>query len=356
MGKENKKIRGIYINFDIEGKVPLICNCDYCKKRRKKSEVKMEYVSISEKIKELAENNINLIIAVPPPEISFPSIFQVKKTSSYDKDPLRYLIDEAHTNNIQVYLYLYFISRNIPDKWYMINARGKKVPYADPGNPEYRQFVIDSAVNIIKNYDLDGISLDYIRYTEMELTGDCCYCNICRENFKKKYDFDPIILAIPGRKTSLREQSFKPGQYLWDKERSNNITTFVRDLREAICGTKNNVKLSSYVWGTASRLVFQNWSEWIENKLLDWINPSGYDYDLNSFRIRCIELANIINKRCPMCITLGQHTTHGKVKNVEELIEMMKIASETGFDGFVLFTHTHKVLSSYLPRIKYVEI
>jgi hypothetical protein len=57
----------------------LICNCGYCKKRRKKSEVKIEYVSISEKIKELAENNINLIIAVPSPEISFPSIFQVKK-------------------------------------------------------------------------------------------------------------------------------------------------------------------------------------------------------------------------------------------------------------------------------------
>jgi len=355
--KGKDKIRGIYIGFDREGRVPLLCNCDFCKKQRRiwgeKPVAKIEYVSVKEKVKELADNNINLILAFLPEEISYPSLCPPeKRVSSWNKDPFQDLIDESHRNNIQVYPIVYFTSKNIPADWYMTNAAGKKVPYGDPGNYKYREFLIESVVNLVKKYDVDGISLDYIRYVEMELTGDCCYCDTCRKNFKRKYGFDPIVLAISGKNPGLREQSLKTGQYLWDKERNDNCTIFVRDLKKAICETKKEIKLSSYVWGTASRLVFQNWSEWIENKLLDWVNPSGYDYDLDSFKRRCIELAFIVNKRCPLYITLGQHTSHGKVKNVEELIEMMKIARETGFDGFVLFTHSHKVLSSYLPSIK----
>ncbi len=360
-GKGKEKVRGIYIGLDREGRVPLLCNCNSCKKQRKKwgekPVARIEYVPVKEKVKELADNNINLILASIPGEILYPSLFPLEKgLSSWDRDPFQDLIGEAHRNNIQVYPIVTFISKNLPPDLCMTNAEGKRVPYGDPGNSKYRELLVRSAVNLVKKCDIDGISLDFVRYMEMEISGDCCYCDTCRKRFKKKYDFDPIVLTITRKKPGLREQSLKAGQYLWDKERSDNVTTFAREFKKAICKTKKGIKLSSYVWGTASRLVFQNWSEWIENKSLDWVNPSGYDYELDSFKRRCIELAFRVNKRCPLCITLGQHTTHGKIKNAEELIKQIKIADKTGFDGFVLFTHSHKVLSSYLPRIRRVKL
>ncbi|MCX5642243.1 MAG: family 10 glycosylhydrolase [Candidatus Omnitrophica bacterium] len=344
-GKGKEKIRGIYVGVDREGRIPLVCNCGSCKKQRKRWGEKpvavMECVPVREKMREFAGNNINLILA-----------------SGLNEN----LVTEAHRNNIQVYPIINFTSdnaKNLSPDWYMTNAAGEKVPYGDPGNPGYREFLIRPAVELVKKYDIDGISLDFSRYIEMEISGDCCYCAACRKKFRLKYDFDPIVLAVPGKKTPPRELSQQAGQYLWNKERKDNITTLVSELKKAICGVKKGIKLSSYVWGAepVSRLVFQDWSQWIEDKSLDWVNPSGYDYDLDSFQRRCVELAAIVNKRCPSCITLGQHTTHGRVKNAAELIRQIKIADKAGLvDGFVLFTHSLKTLSSYLPSIKRVKI
>lgn len=350
------KMKGIYIGLDKGGNVPIICNCSSCQRQRKEWGEKpyvrpKESITIEAAVEKLSDDGINVILLSLPSEIIYQSVLNLKKSKPiWDKDYLKVLVEKSHQKKIHVYPVLGGFSAYIKERpeWRMVNEDGKKVPYADPARPEVKDFVIRAIVNLVKQYDFEGVSLDFLRYPEMELTGDCCYCEYCRKVFEKKYDFDPIVLKIKGK----REQSLITGQYLWRKEREDNITQFVKEIKDAILEVRKDIKLSSYVWGYASYLVFQNWIDWLEKKLLDWINPSGYDYDIESFKRRCVELAVMINKRCPSYITLGQHTSHGRVKNVEELKEQMKIADKTGFEGYMFFSHTIKSLLSYLSNIK----
>ena len=88
-------------------------------------------------------------------------------------DPLAYWIKKAHERNIELHAWLnpYRIARNQtewdglaessparyhPD-WVIQYGAGY---YFDPAIPEVRQLVIDGALEIVRNYDVDGIHLD----------------------------------------------------------------------------------------------------------------------------------------------------------------------------------------------------
>ncbi len=229
----------------------------------------------------------------------------------------------------------------------MVNADGKTVDYSDPGKPELRDFYIQSALNLLRKYDFDGISLDGTRYAEMELTGDCCYCDTCREQFRGQYGYDPIEVKHAGEDSLLREQSIATGQYLWNKARQDHVTRLVTDLKAQMRGIRPEATLSAYV----SRLVFQNWTDWLHDDALDWINPSGYTYPVDAFRRRCKDIAQMVDGRRPFAITLGPHTSYGKLPDVEALLEQIAICRDVGSTDYVLFTHSHQQLYDDLPRI-----
>ena len=118
-------------------------------------------------------------------------------------DPLGYMIQECHKRDIEVHA------------WYVNGAYGAAKPkhvldehpewavdtggdgklWYDFGKPELRKFQSDLMIECLKNYDVDGIHFDYIRYGPK-----ICYCKHCQEEFARRYGHEPL--------TSGRRESF----------------------------------------------------------------------------------------------------------------------------------------------------
>jgi uncharacterized lipoprotein YddW (UPF0748 family) len=108
-------------------------------------------------------------------------------------DPLGYLLKKAHAEGIEVHAWVVIgpmwhpiyggepddpdhiwnkFGPDAPDeetwvtKGYDGSVPNRMQPYLDPGHPDARDHVVAMVTDIVKNYDVDGVHLDYIRYPE----------------------------------------------------------------------------------------------------------------------------------------------------------------------------------------------
>jgi uncharacterized lipoprotein YddW (UPF0748 family) len=77
---------------------------------------------------------------------------------------------------------------------------------------------------------------------------------------------------------------------------------------------------------------------WINEGILDWINPSGYRYTDESF----LEAARLnrahVPTGFPFYVTIGVTTSHGSLKSAAEIRKQMAVSRQCGADGLVFFT------------------
>jgi len=114
-------------------------------------------------------------------------------------DPLGYLVKVAHARGIDVHAW--FVNGSYghrrpgvvfprhPD-WELQGPRGGEMWY-DLGKPAVRDFQRDVMLECLKNYDIDGLHFDYIRYSGQVV----CYCEHCQNEFAQKYGFRPLKRA-----------------------------------------------------------------------------------------------------------------------------------------------------------------
>ena len=103
-------------------------------------------------------------------------------------DALQYLIDRAHARGIEVHAWFVVFPlwpTNIApprdpnhlwyahgplasgdDNWMSVSSRGQTGGSLDPGHPAVQRYLADVILDPLNYYDLDGIHLDYIRYSE----------------------------------------------------------------------------------------------------------------------------------------------------------------------------------------------
>lgn len=102
---------------------------------------------------------------------------QIAPQAVTDFDPLAYLTSAAHQRGLQVHVWLSVgrtgwptipltpgkIFEQHPD-WLMVNGCGVTANWLNPVRPEARQFIRAIVQEITRQYDIDGIHLDYVRY------------------------------------------------------------------------------------------------------------------------------------------------------------------------------------------------
>jgi len=228
-------------------------------------------------------------------------------------------------------------------------ADGDRRGYIDPGNPDARRYEASLMAELAANYDIDGISLDYMR-----CPNRVGYTDTGRAEFVKKYDVDLAKIVDIGSETLDTEGGKKainevhasartnPIWPKWKKWRTEQLNTFMGELHAAVNKAKPGLPISSYVWGyhtyTGSFETCQDWVSWIDKGWLDWINPSGYRYDDKAF----LEAARLnrahVRKGFPFYITIGVLTSHGKLSSAAEIRHQMQMARDCGAEGLVFFT------------------
>jgi uncharacterized lipoprotein YddW (UPF0748 family) len=223
-------------------------------------------------------------------------------------DALQYLIDRAHAGPqpLQVHAWLATLpiwhqrdtppltsnhpfnlrglTANATDTWLMYRDDGAAwagvgttgMYYLDPGNAEVQAYTTEIYLNVLRNYDVDGIHLDQVRYYE----GD-----------PLRWGYNPTAVARFNLQFG-RDLASKPdpADPLWVTWRRDQVTSLVRRIYIAAKRYKPNVAVTAAVvtWGKGPQspadwerqppyaAVLQDWRSWLQEGILDYALPMDY--------------------------------------------------------------------------------
>lgn len=171
----------------------------------------------------------------------------------YGSDYTLALISECHKRGIEVHAWVellkggisgYYAPGHIRDEWLCADENGDRTEYfLDPANSDVREFLRNVITEMLEKYDFDGISYDYIRYSETGISP---------------------ILALGG---------------VTDEEKCESITALVRELSAHIRSISPETVISASPYGyveQAKSIYKQDILTWIELGYIDVILPMIY--------------------------------------------------------------------------------
>ena len=254
-------------------------------------------------------------------------------------DALKVVIEAAHARGMKVYPWFVVnsdgfnefspITQQHPD-WCMVDINGKRVPWLDPSCPEARQYVASLVKEIAADYDIDGLSLDYLRYKE----GRFCFCDRCTSAFKEQFGLD-----------AKSADDIKNGSLAWAKWRLwryRQHNQMAREIRSALREVNPDAEMSAYVWGAQTYgtgwSICQDWETWVEEGLLDWVNPMGYYSVRREFLTAAKWNREMATPELPMLVTLAVRSRRDKAQALARTSQQIRDAADSGADGVVFFT------------------
>jgi uncharacterized lipoprotein YddW (UPF0748 family) len=218
-------------------------------------------------------------------------------------DPLQTLIEQAHASGVEVHAWInagimwaldtpprdpsHVFHAHGPgapegDRWVLARAdgavRGGGLYFFDPGHPGAVDYIVRMALSIIRNYDVDGINLDYIRYPDFNPA----------ENVPA-WGYTPVSLAR-FRALTGRSDVPPPEDPEWAAWRREQITGIVRRIYVEAYAFNPLVRISAdtvtygdignesgrWTQSRPYREVLQDWRAWMEEGILDLNIPMNY--------------------------------------------------------------------------------
>ena len=273
-------------------------------------------------------------------DVIYPSIYESFAESLTGRtggnpgyDPLKFAIEECHKRGMELHAWMVCIpagndrqvkllgNKSVVKKKPSMCIHFKRAWYLDPGNPETAGYISAIAKEIVMNYDVDGIHLDYIRYPE---NG---------ENFPDTKTFKKY-----GKGKSIAQ---------W---RRDNITEIVRRIHNEVKNIKPWVKVSSSPVGkyndtrrysskgwNAYNAVFQDAKLWMESGIHDAVFPMMYFRD-NQFYPFALDWQE--NKHGRWVVPgLGVYFLEHKAKewDIDEIMRQIHFIRNNRLDGQAFF-------------------
>ncbi len=200
-------------------------------------------------------------------------------------------------------------------------------------NSEAQQFLIDLCLEVIQNYDVDGIELDRIRYPEL----DCGYDSATIALYKKDHNGNVPPQTIANAN--------------WMRWRADKLTEFTAVLYDTIKKVRPEIFVSNapIVYSYGFDNFCQDWRPWINEGYLDFISPqvyrstnAQYSSDLN------IQFSYVRDKSkfYPGLTTI----TDTYLLPTSEIIAMIETTRKRGLTGHVIWFYD--TLADDLPALK----
>jgi uncharacterized lipoprotein YddW (UPF0748 family) len=217
---------------------------------------------------------------------------------------------------------------------------GRETRWLCPSDPRNFELERDSMLEVARNYDVDGIHFDYIRYQDQ----DNCYCDGCRQRFEegagmKVADWPKDVLE--GGPQYAAYQEFRRAQ----------ITRLVKAVSEEAHRIKPWIKVSAAVfsdWPQCREDVGQDWGAWVKAGYLDFVCPMDYTDSEAEFRTRVQVQRDVVDGRIPLYPGVGASAPGLPVGQV---IDQIGIARAEGADGFIIFEYQGDVAADYIPAL-----
>ena len=229
-----------------------------------------------------------------------------------DFDPLLYLLQNIKGKGIKVHawvnVYLIWSNKILPkDKKHLIynneewidtteewprninrdlnsisqNNNGEGILLA-PNHPEVNNYLITVFKELLDNYKIDGLHLDYIRYQDVEY-GRNPYAIA---KFKRDVGRDPNPWFLEMERSNIASPRLIGNMKQWNNAKRNSITSLVKETKNLINDLYPNVILSAAVKPNlyvARERFLQDWGTWLAGGYIDWIVPMNYSTSMREF-------------------------------------------------------------------------
>ncbi|NJL45007.1 MAG: family 10 glycosylhydrolase [Leptolyngbyaceae cyanobacterium SM2_3_12] len=168
---------------------------------------------------------------------------------------------------------------------------GQDKPFLDPANPEVRSYLTRLMAEIVTDYAVDGLHLDYIRYPFQDPAAHRTYGygEVARWQFSNITGIDPLDLTQRPEGNGPRNQQIQQ-QVLWNRWtefRVQQVTSFVATLSSTLRRQRPDLILSAAVFASPEperlQSIQQDWGTWARASYLDWIVLMSYAQDTSRF-------------------------------------------------------------------------
>lgn len=201
------------------------------------------------------------------------------------RDPLQELIDIAHQNNIKVFAWFEFgfassYNQNggelvkLKPAWASLKYDGtiatkNNFDWLNALDPEVQDFMSSLVLEVVKNYNVDGIQGDD-RLPAMPSSGG--YNPKTIEKYKAEHQGNPP------------PENYK--DFEWVNWRSEILNEYLKQLYTDIKAIKPNciVSMSPSVFPWSKEEYLQDWPTWINHGYVDMLCPQVYRKDSVSYR------------------------------------------------------------------------
>ncbi|MGI6559470.1 MAG: glycoside hydrolase family 10 protein [Limnochordia bacterium] len=293
-------------------------------------------------------------------EAYYESALFPKAKLTADFDPLAYAIAQSRRAGLEVHAWVNLLTMgsfvyrpqdprhvlNQHPEWFMVDAQGNNIltyergntylpaPMLEPALPEVQAFLRAMVRELVENYDVDGIHLDYVRYP----TRDFGYSSQNRSAFAKEWGVDPLDLAGGPDywQRRLGPEGCERILAAWDGFRRDKVTELVRQISLEIRGLKPDLKLSAAVYGDlkdSREERLQDWGKWLADGLLDFAVPMLYS---TSNLLVDSQVQQILKSTAgTLYIGLGAYAL---VDEPEKLVDQIQKVRARGASGVVLFS------------------
>lgn len=275
-----------------------------------------------------------------------------------DFDPLKSWVEVAHNKGIKVHCWIetFYVGAGTLEPVLSINPQWGNVQFAginyktlkpstiepnsyflDPANSEASEYVQKIIYEIVKNYNIDGINLDYIRYPgSLPIffpnfkDSTWGYTKLARAEFKSKYKIDPVDIIL-----------FSEDWQNWEKYRQEKVNLMVEQVYKNVKKINPKVVLSTVIFpelAEAQKLKMQNWQEWVTNKYVDILTPIILGSSPDEIYSLSHELKEKAGSEVKIYIGI-----FGMFNNdlPTTLLKQINSANKSGIDGINLFDAAH---------------
>lgn len=201
-----------------------------------------------------------------------------------DRDPLQEMIEEGHRSGLKVHAWFEFgfassygenggaILKKFPE-WKAIDNKGNLVSkngfeWMNAMNPEVQNFVKSLILEVVQNYDVDGIQGDD-RLPAMPSLGG--YDAYTVDSYKKEHQ------------GNLPPNDYKNPEWLtW---RANKLTVFLGQLYKEVKAVKPKmiVSMAPSIHPWAKEEYLQDWPTWLAKGYCDYVIPQVYRKTIEAY-------------------------------------------------------------------------
>ncbi len=302
-------------------------------------------------------------------------------------DALAYIVDLAHREGIQVHAWLnatpawqgvkpprdprhvfnqHGLSKAGAETWLTMSRKGQtRFPagyFLDPGHPAAAAYMAEVCLNVVRNYAVDGIHFDYIRYPE---TAE-------RSPRGASVGYNPVSLQR-FRLATGRNDTPEPWDEQWMAWRRDQVTQLVRRIyleakaakpgirvsAAAVAWGKPPIKESDFLDAVPGQKVFQDWHGWLKEGILDLVVPMNYaretDPTVRGWFDGWIRWEKSHRHGRQLAVGIGAYL-NSKEANLAQIARVLEAGSGRQIDGVCFFSYAnpfasrHETLDIETPR------